>query len=182
MQYSLPIIQYLCNIYIYILAIYLWPKNWIFYFQKYVSKSDFVLCFYQRIFMISEFEIQFAEFMRRSGPGSEAKFKEFESRLEAIQTWDAGQTWLVQLKILISISRFDPVRNLNRYIIGGSAAWFKFIKFVTSGWFYLLHLIEKVITRWGKCFSCGSGCCSCCCSRRCCCCCCCCGCCRCCWF
>ena len=36
--------------------------------------------------MISEFEIQFAEFMRRSGPGSEAKFKEFESRLEAIQT------------------------------------------------------------------------------------------------
>ena len=53
---------------------------------------------------------------------SQAEFKEFEPRLDAVQTW------LVPFEIIISVSRFEPVRNLNRFI-GSSATRFKFFKF-----------------------------------------------------
>ena len=43
----------------------------------------------------------------------EAEFKEFEPRLDTVQTW------LVQLEILRSVSRFKPALNWNRFL-GGS--------------------------------------------------------------
>jgi len=35
--------------------------------------------------------------------------------LDAVQTWAVVQTWLLQLKILISVSKFEPALNWNRF-------------------------------------------------------------------